>query len=327
FAAMLASGVASAQATVGQVQEAQDRYQEGRRLFGDGHYAEAHMKFEQACAVQRTVNCPKNLGLAEFEMGRYAEAASHLRDFLREARTVGGAGLDEAQTAKIRKMYDDAFAKSAHVQVTAPADARIVVDDRVVGNAPLADAVDVAVGAHVVEARTGRGVLRQKVSLTAGEVVPIHFVEQSEGYPAPVVADRPGASSARTVTLVSLYAVAVVGAGVGITLLLHAQARGNDADGIRAHLPADNACNGTAFGDPQGSCSQLHALRDTYDNDHKWATVSFIGAGVFAAAATTAFFLWPLQKQERAEEKAAGSARLVPWIAPGGGGAGLSGHF
>ncbi|HWL86612.1 MAG TPA: hypothetical protein VNO21_12465 [Polyangiaceae bacterium] len=331
LALVLAPASAFAQtATVEQVQEAQERYREGRRLYEEGRLAEAHMKFSQACAVERTVNCSKNLGIVEFDMGRYAEATTHLREFLREARR-SGAGLSAEQMDKVQRMQDDAYRRCAHVQVSAPSGARIFVDQRDVGVAPLSDPIDLAAGESVtVEARAPHETLRQSVRVGAGELVQVRFVEKTE-YPAPVSTDRPGSSSPRTITLVSLYGVALVGAGAGIALVLHSQARSNDADGVRNGLGgASNRCNGISGSDPAaGQCAQLQSLRDTYDTDRKWAKVSFIGAGVFAAAATTLFFAWPVRREDRPAKEGtqSGGGRFVPLVGPGLRGVGYSARF
>jgi len=352
FAGLLASvllpTVASAQtpgsgATPVATREAEQRYEEGKTLFSQRRFGEARLKFEQACAVHRTVNCPKNLGLTEFELGQFVEATTHLREFLQSVRASGpgAAGMDAEQVAQIQKRYTEAFMHCGHVEVTAPAGARIVVKGRIIGTAPLSDMIDVAVGEHVIEGHRDQGILRQSVTVAAGEVAPVRLADPNAAANTATVqtranTDRPGSSSARTITLVSLYAVALVAAGTGIGLTLHGEARSNDAKDIRGRLPdGSNGCNGVTSTD----CSDLRSLRDTYDSDRKWATVAFVGAGVFAAAATATFFLWhnPPRTREtgknargrdgRESTNGASTGQLVPLLAPGVGGLGYVGSF
>ncbi|WP_394848600.1 PEGA domain-containing protein [Pendulispora brunnea] len=339
-ALLLVPAAASAQgsgASPTAIREAEQRFEEGKTLFSQRKYADARLKFEQACAVHRTVNCPKNLGLAEFELGQYVEATTHLREFLQGIRVSGpaAAGLDADGVALIQKKYNEAFLRCGHLEVTAPAGASIVVEGRNLGTAPLRDTVDVPAGEHTVEAHTDAGILRQKVTVAQGEVAPVRLTDPNAGARVKVDGDsqrpdRPGHSSARTVTLVSLYGVAVLAAGAGIGLTLHAEARKGDADDRRGDLPS-NGCTGVS----SARCDDLRSLRDTYDTDKRWATVAFIGAGVFAAAATATFFLWPnTVSNERPAGKTTGrtaeggvKGRVVPMLAPGLGGVGYAGTF
>lgn len=343
-ALLLVPAAASAQSSSGggasptAIREAEQRFEEGKTLFSQRRYADARLKFEQACAVHRTVNCPKNLGLAEFELGQYVEATTHLREFLQGVRVSGpaAAGLDADGVAAIQKKYTEAFMHCGHLEVSAPAGARIIVEGRNLGTAPLSGTVDVSAGEHTVEAHTDRGLLQQKVTVAQGEVAPIRFIDPNAGAQVKVVdadslrRDRPGHSSARTVTLVSLYGAAVLAAGAGIGLTLHASARKSEADDARSQGKlADNGCAGGVSSD---ACNNLRSLRDTYDADKRWATVAFIGAGVFAAAATVTFFVWPnsVNNERTAGGKATTAGvkgRVVPMLAPGLGGLGYAGTF
>jgi len=181
LALTLADGRASAQETNSPtaLREAEQRFDEGRALFTQRRFSEAHLKFEQACAVHRTVNCPKNLGLTELEMGKYVEATTHLREFLHSVQVSGQqVGMDAEQLAALQKRYNEAFLKCGHVEIAAPAGARIVVNGLVAGTAPLADnTIDVLPGDATVEARTDRGVQKQVVRVSAGEVQPVKFAE------------------------------------------------------------------------------------------------------------------------------------------------------
>ncbi|WP_394838090.1 PEGA domain-containing protein [Pendulispora rubella] len=333
-------GAGGSGASTTAIREAEQRFEEGKTLFSQRRYADARLKFEQACAVHRTVNCPKNLGLAEFELGQYVEATTHLREFLQGVRVSGpaAAGLDAEGVAVIQKKYTDAFMHCGHLEVSAPAGATVVVEGRNLGTAPLRDTVDVPAGDHTVEAHTDRGILRQKVTVAQGEVAPVKLSEPNAGAQVKVDADslradRPGHSSARTVVLVSLYGAALLATGAGIGLTLHAEARKGDADDRRGDLPS-NGCTGVS----SAQCDDLRSLRDTYDADKRWATAAFIGAGVFAATATVMFFVWPntVNNERPAGSKSTGGrtadgggmkGRVVPMLAPGLGGLGYAGTF
>ncbi|WP_394821304.1 hypothetical protein [Pendulispora albinea] len=340
---LLFPSIASAQspttdlASPAALREAEQRFEEGKALFGQRRFSEAHLKFSQACAVHRTINCPKNLGLVEFELGRFVDSATHLREFLQSVRASGpaAAGMDADQVAQVQKKYTEAFVRCGHIEVSAPAGARLFIEGRAIGTAPFTDTIDVPAGEHTLEAYTDHGIMRQTVKVGPGEVAPVRFgasdpVAGGEGKRQGPPPDQPGSSSARTITLVSMYGVALIGAGIGVGLLVHGEARSSDADNIRSgrDFPpgGSSACTGISS-DP---CAQLRSLADTYDNDRKWATVSFIGAGVVAAAATTVFFLWrppPREDPSRTRSSERTTGRVVPLVSPGMGGVGYVGSF
>ncbi|WP_394849730.1 tetratricopeptide repeat protein [Pendulispora brunnea] len=313
--------------TTAEIQEAEGRFLEGRTLFTQGRFGDALVKFQQACAMRRTANCFKNLGLTEYQMGRYADASTHLREFLKSGS--GQGDITEEMLAKLKGMYETSFARSGHVEVTAPPRARIVVEGKEIGDAPLSDPIDLSLGDHVVEAHFGPHVLKENVRLVQGQTAKVTFVDpdahRREEAP-PMRPDRPGHSSARTITLVSLYGVALVGVGLGIGLTLHGEARSNDADAIRNRSSlGDNGCNGVSSAD----CNELHSLRDTYDKDRMWATIGFATGAGLAALATTLFFVWPntTKNEPATPQTATPGGRFMPLISPSTAGLGYVGRF
>lgn len=314
--------------------ESVTRFNEGKELMKQRRFAEAHVKFVQSCAAYRTRNCPKNLGVTEYELGMFADAATHLEEYLADEGSKGDAHLPG-----LRKMLDESLAKCGHVSIDAPAGATIAVDEQPIGKAPIAVPIHVTPGTHSIRAALTSGkMLAVTVTAEAGKSTKAVLKE-----PDPPVAPAPPASSAPPPTPVAsatasaaappmdqanatpfwstrrYIGVAVVGAGV-----LSLAAGGYF--GGKSHDDADRAAAAGAGLGPSGctnpaasGCADVRSAQDAQSRDNTLSAV-FIGVGVVALAAGVGLVLWP-------QSKSSPRAAIVPIVSAQGGALQLRGEF
>jgi hypothetical protein len=151
--------------------EARKRFQEGVKLFDEKKYDEARAAFLQAYALKRHPDILLNLAQCEQAGGRPLEAAMHFRDFLRDPATSTHPKRVDAE-----RNLAEARLKLGSIKVLIDtADAEILIDGARVGVSPLPEAVDVAPGNHLVEARQGARTITRSVNAPAGNVVPVNM--------------------------------------------------------------------------------------------------------------------------------------------------------
>jgi hypothetical protein len=146
--ALLGSSVARAEEKDAVTEMARRRFQEGVKFFDQKRYEEARGAFLQAYALKRHPALLLNLAQSEIRSGHPAEAARHFAGYLREASNASALERGEAE-----KGLREARAKLARIQISAPVGADVIVDGESVGQAPIADPVDVTPGTHNIEAR------------------------------------------------------------------------------------------------------------------------------------------------------------------------------
>lgn len=273
-------------------QEALHRYNEGVELYKQKKFAEARVKFAEACAAYPTARCTKNLAAAEIEVGMYPEAATHFREYFASADATADPARAEAERSFAR-----AKAAAGELEIIAPAGASIRIDDKLdVGNAPLKHTVFVAPGHHEVFAMWRDGGKVAPVDVQAGKLEHVEIRDPRHVDPLPSAsasttgtAPRPGVpptiSPSRIIVPVVLGAVAVTGLAIGTAFAVVSQGRKDDSISAAAGHPcaSRNAVTCTDFQDQLDSISTAR-------------TVSIIGytvGGVFAAASLATFLFWP----------------------------------
>jgi hypothetical protein len=316
--------------------EANVRFQEGRELLRQRKFAEARIKFLQACAADRTLNCPKNLGLAEHGLGLHPTAAGHLGEFLRH----NDLPQNDPALVAVKKLYDDSFGKSGHFQVEAPPGAEIFADDASMGRMPLGDLLHVAPGAHEFRAVLLDGrVLAGSATVGAGETIKVRLMPPEPATtasttatgttavppppppPSPatsnsVAPSTPGYWNGRHVAGATIAGIAVASLGIAFAFDLVASSKGDDAATYRANHPG-------ACGSPNASsCLQYTDITNS-QNSALNAKHGFLIGGAALGVVGAVLLAWP-----RAESPA--SSRGA-WVAPSlgvqGGGVRVGGRF
>lgn len=337
--AALAASAASA-ADSPEVTEAKKRFAEGKSLFSEHKYEEARLKYVQACAVLRTDNCLRGLAITELKADKPVDSYRHFKELFDDPKAI--AGIDAAGLRDLQAMRDEAYAKSGHLAVDAPAGLAIMVDGVEAGLTPIRDTVDVTPGAHQVAVR-GDSQRALSVTALAGQVVKVRFDEHLAApngtpqtpapaamvTPAPLAMAMPASSDAaaerantrpsdmpRTVTILALGGAAVVAAGLGVYFLTQAGSADDDVTRLKAQNP--NCAGSTSQG-----CADLASAADSRTTDRNLATISFVGTGAFAVGAVATYFLWPTA----ARSATTGAFVVHPLLPPQGAGLHIAGRF
>jgi len=189
----------------------------------------------------------------------------------------------------------------------------VTVDGNVVGVAPLADQVDVAAGKHHVEATSQQGAKAADVDAALGQVVHVSFLEAAptvEGKPQPqppaaTEAQPAGSSSAEQPVAqggwwttpryigVGAGALTVIGLAMGIGFRVASSNAASDVNSIRSTI-TPGACSGSAT---SATCADLQNKIDAANTNATLSDVSFVVAGVAAAASVALLFFVAPQAQ------------------------------
>lgn len=171
---------------------ARQRFQEGVKFFDGKKFEEARAAFLQAYALKHHPAVLLNLAQSELRSNHPADAARHFATYLRENTAATALEKQDAQ-----KGLEEARTKCGHVNVVVnAAGADILVDDELVGKAPLPEPVDVSAGDHKVEARYAGHSASVTVTAAVGKTVDANL--SVEGGGAPAVAAVPGAPMGAT---------------------------------------------------------------------------------------------------------------------------------
>lgn len=309
------------------IKDAQARFEEGLRRYKAQDFEGARLAFLQAYTAYPSVDILWNLCLAELRAGKTLDALKHLRQYEKDPK------LTDAERAKAQKYVEEAKAKTGHARVRAPEGAEIKVDGAVVGEAPLAEDVDVDPGNHVFEARQGAEIERQEVAIEAGQSLTVQFAPKKAAAPAPPVEEKPspwktpepeGPGAGRTVTALALGGAGVVAIGVGVALRLSASDAASDAESLRQ----GNASS--CVNDRSDRCAQLADAADSSVTQGNVSNVLLVGGGVLVAGAVVTWLVWPSGKASQAgaapgPSLRAGGVELSPVLSPTS--AGLVGRF
>ncbi len=288
--------------------EGAERFAEGNKLYTEGNFEGARLKFMQALAVARTPSLLFNLARSEEKTGKLAEAYLHYQEYLKFPNLPAKGKADaERYASELEK-------KVGRIQIDAPAGSHVQVDGKDVGAAPFGGPVAVEVGAHQVML----GTETKPVTCGAGTVVTVTFeakpsvVVPPEKGPGPIT-PPPKEEMERGSWLVPgvLAGVGVVGMGVGGVMT--GVASSSDSDG--------KALQSLGCRSPI-ACPQV---QDAVDRTNAQSTVALIGyvAGTafLGAAVVSALVISPWK--ERAARTAQQQVRLVPTL----GGMGVVGRF
>jgi len=191
--ALMSSSVARAEEKDAVTEMARRRFQEGVKFFDQKRYEEARGAFLQAYALKKHPALLLNLAQSEIRSGHPAEAARHFAGYLREATNASQLERSEAE-----KGLREARAKLARIQISAPAGADVFVDGESVGQAPIADPVDVTAGTHNIEARLGGKTASTTVSVLVSRLAAatLNFESAPPPLPSPAPAAEPPPTAA-----------------------------------------------------------------------------------------------------------------------------------
>ena len=133
------------------VEEARRHYARGLQLYEQGADAAALAELERAYQLAPNWKVLYEMGIVELQLHDFAAALRAFERYLDE----GGEGVAAARRRDVETRIATLRQQVATITVTAPAGAEVLVDDLLVGTAPLSKALVVNPGHHKVGARKG----------------------------------------------------------------------------------------------------------------------------------------------------------------------------
>jgi hypothetical protein len=320
-----------------QERAARARFEEGLARARAGQMEEARLAFLQALAVMHRPSMLWNLALTEEKTHRELDALGHFKEYMRLAPA------DDPDRERCQKHIDALNLVVGHVLVTAPVGAAITLDGndkRPVAFAPLAEALDVAAGHHVVRAVVGSTDESHPVEAAAGQVVAVSFGDvivppappagarmnvasaapgssDTAPKPLPEQAAAPGTFWTTRVVVTGAFAagaLAALAAGVGFGIASNANAA--TVNGFKNTNPP-NAC---ANNNPSDMCRQWQDALDGANRNAALAEGFYIASGVLGATAIVTYLLIPSEPKKT-------SIWITPAASPTGVGLGALGRF
>ncbi|AKT42398.1 PEGA domain-containing protein [Chondromyces crocatus] len=278
-------------------------YDAGRTSADNGEWEKAYESFSAAWRVQQHPLIALHLGRASLKTSRFVEAAERLTFFLQQPPEK----LKDQDRALIQSLLGEAKQKIGTLIVKVDREgAEVLVDGRVVGQAPLMREIFVDAGKHTLEARLGKEAAEpETVELKAGEsrqialrVVPRAVEPKTLPKTPPPVAE--GEGGPKTWVLIAGGAAAGVGVIAGASLTVWANSV--DPDSVTGQEKAD-------------AIAQQAYISNT-------ALWTFVGAGAVAGATVVYALVAPRKQETRAS-----AWRLVPAVGTRDAGMWLSGSW
>lgn len=290
---------------------AKELYDMGNKLYDEQKWAEAEAAYQSAWNLRKSFDLAGNLGDVEMQLGQYRDAAEHLSYAYDEFPTGGKPEVREALAKRIEEARQQVGVLTLKTNVIG---ARLYVDGKLVGQAPLEKGVFVDVGQRVIEARLdGHDDVLRTIEVAKGskQEIELQLVAKTAG---PVTSGN----SKRTALIAIGAGLAAAGIGTGIGLWAAGSGKTSDADGIRSGL-TPNACPGS---DPavMAKCSSLKTVLTSHDTLVNAGTGVFI-AGLAVGGVTVVYFLTSKKRNSSIGLEAA------PVVAPTFAGVSISGRF
>lgn len=295
-----------------QTDRARQLHKEADELFKKNDFERARVAYLAAWALKKHFQIAASLGDCELRLGRYRDAAEHLTFALRELpATSDWQSVRDGAT----KMLADAKTHVGAVTLTVNvADADVSVDQTVVGKTPLLDPIFLDPGAHTIEVKkVGFIAKRVDVDAKAGKTEPQDVTLDSEGSTTGAGGAPPDSTSTGTggagggsstpppsgksvPLIVSGTVLAVVGVGIGATLVGVGASAAGDRDELLGKLGGDSPCSvGTIFGT---ECEQIVEKDDSYLALSTGGGIA-LGVGAGLGIATLIYALVPSGSSEK----------------------------
>lgn len=249
------------------VKEAGKRYEAGLSLYSEGEFKLAAIEFERAYSVVPDYRVLYNIGQVRIQLGEYARARRALEQYLKE----GGEKVSQERRTAVENDLQMLAGRTATLTVvTNTPGAEIVVDDRVVGTAPLAEPLLLDAGEHRVLVRApGREPKEQRITLAGLDTADISFdLVKVTDRPTTIVQQVKGPEKSNHTAWMwgSWSATGTLAVGATVTGLLGIKAA-NELDDLRS--------------DPK-------ATRSNLDSTQRRARTLLLAADVLGAAALAA---------------------------------------
>ncbi|MFI5301683.1 MAG: PEGA domain-containing protein [Polyangiales bacterium] len=160
--------------------EAKVLFEDGVKLYRDGHFEEARVKFKAAYGLKKRPSILLNLARAELQTKRPLDAAAHFRELL----AMSDAKPEDREDA--RAGLTDAHKQLGVVTIEAPDGSALTIDGEARGTTPV-DPIDVIPGSHSVTIKAPGGrVTTEKVTLMMGQTTTVRARTEAKAEPATV---------------------------------------------------------------------------------------------------------------------------------------------
>jgi len=307
-----------------------DLVAQGMTEYSKQHWEAARTAFLKAWDLNEHYAIAGSLADVEMKLGRYREAAEHLKYALANLPAERAEKRAEAE-AHLRECR-------AHVStLRVSVDGMLVLvqlDGQALPHFRLQDELFLDPGPHQLEAEEqGYQPWSREFTAEAGETreIRVELTPMATPAAAPPRAMNPQSPvssgfSSRTWVLIGGGAATAIAAGVGTVFALRYHSLGSEADNLLAQtrmegspdfVAHDAQCADTAPMRP-AACDELADTMDSRNSAGKIANASFITAGVLGVATVVTYVLWP-KKSEAAEKS--GRVSITPWLTGARGGA------
>jgi tetratricopeptide (TPR) repeat protein len=182
---------AGSEAPAAAVNEARAHFQRGVGYFEEGDYRSAMIEFRRAYARQPTYRLLYNLGQVSYELRDYAAAERYFRRYL----TEGDTAIPPDRRIEVRNDLENLRVRVASLVIrTNRHDAQIMIDDSLVGYAPLPGPVRVSAGQRkIVALHPGDVPVSRTLDVVGGEEASVSLDFDPPPAPAPQVVVAPAA--------------------------------------------------------------------------------------------------------------------------------------
>jgi hypothetical protein len=256
------------------VQEARRRFDRGIRLYGEGDFGLALIEFERAYELVANYRVLYNIGQVSIQLRRYAKAREALEQYL----TQGGAEVEGARLEEVQADIDMLRPRTAKLLVTTNAPkAKVSLDGDTLGTLPLANALLVDAGNHVVKVEaSGYQVSEKPVVLAGGDevtlAITLEVIRQGRTVEKRTIVVHDGANADNTWKWVGWGATGVLAAGAVTTGIF----------GLNSAAKLEDLINTAGVSHEELSSEQSRAKRMFLASD-------ILAAGAVAAAAVSLY--------------------------------------
>ncbi|WP_437585611.1 hypothetical protein [Sorangium sp. So ce1000] len=283
---------------------ARDMFSKGEEAWMQGKYDQCHAWFLAAWSIRPHRQIAGNLAACELKIGRYRDAAEHLAFLMRP----NADGKPTPLSQEHRALLDEAMAKIAVLQIDAEPGTTVVLDGKIVGQAPLPAPLYLEPGEHTIDGRARTGAEAQvPLTLAPGTQRNIDLHRQvrqaapttpkpAEAPPRVTPPPPPPPPDTRVRDGVVIGGLALGGAAIAAGVVFVVVSNGksekvNEATRSIAMSGDANACNDPAF---RARCD---ALDDTYiaeETTRNLAIAALVTAGAALGGTALAYVLWPV---------------------------------
>ena len=221
-AALAAAASAAAQEpTDAQMETARAHFERGVELVGQEKWEEALVEFTASVDAMPTAPGLLNVGLCQRRLERNLDAQRTFERFMSEF----GSTAEEVDRQDVQTQLGELRGELGRILVEVDAGAELTVDERPAGTAPLADAIFVEPGEHLVVARlAGCEPVSERVAVAAGEEATVRLELAPATTDRSTVADGDGVEPVWFWAMVGVTGAAAVAWGITGGLALAADA-------------------------------------------------------------------------------------------------------